>query len=239
MSTNSSHRGRKRKGSKNKRQVPEIDRQIIHSGRTMGAADTNFPSEDLLRSAPSMTLSQTPPKNIRGQIHWIQYQSQRTQTLSASATTEVNYSFSLSEVSSISGLTAFFDQYCIYAISITVQCNDVGVSATTETGRAYTAIDYDNINALGSEAAIQAFGTCVQFVPGRGSVQRFFKPCVAPAVYNTGGTFTGYGVSRSWLDCASAAIPHYGYRSFYAANSVSGLNIDHAITYVVGFRNNN
>jgi len=225
------------RGSKS-RQPPAIDRELVASSRTTGKESTNFPAEDMLRSAPSMSLTQTPPKNIRGQIHWVQAQYSRVSTLSNTVNSEVNYTFALSDISSLNGLTGYFDQYCIYAVVVTVQCNDVGVSATTETGRGYTAIDYDNIANIGSEAAIQAFGTCVAFVPGRSVQQRLIKPCVAPAIYNTGSVFTGYGVARAWLDCSSNQIPHYGFRSYFAANGVSGLNIDYIITYIIGFRNN-
>jgi len=220
-------------------QPQEFDRVLVASTRTTGRESTNFPANDLLRSAPSFNLTQRPPMNIRGQIHWVQGNFQRVSTLSASANTEVNYTFAVSDVSSLAGILSYFDQYCIYSIVITVQCNDVGVSATTETGRGYTAIDYDNITNIGSENAISAYGTCVQFIPGRSVQQRFIKPCVAPAVYNSGSVFTGFGVGRCWLDSASPSIPHYGFRSYFAANTVSGLNIDYLITYVIGLRNNN
>jgi len=226
------------RGSKSRKQVPAIDRELVSSTRTTGRESTNFPAEDFLRSAPSMSLSQTPPKNIRGQIHWVQAQYARVQSLSSSGNTEFNIQFALNDITNVVGLTNFFDQYCIYSIVVTLQCNDVGVSATTETGRGYTAIDYDNTNNLGSEAAIQAYGTCVAFIPGRSVQQRFIKPCVAPALYNAGAVFTGYGVARAWCDCASPGIIHYGFRSFFSGNGVSGINLDYIITYVVGFRNN-
>jgi hypothetical protein len=238
MSTRNNQRGRRRRGSRRGRQIPPIDREIVASSRTTGRESTNFPSEDFLRSCPSMALTQTPPRNIRGQIHWIQAQLLRVNTLSNSANTEYNLSFALSDLTAVSGITAFFDQYCLYSVAITVQCNDVGVSATTETGRGYTAIDYDNTGNLGSETAIQAFGTCVGFIPGRSVQQRYIKPVVAPAIYS-GSAFTGFGVARAWLDCASTGIPHYGFRSYFAANGVSGLNVDYMLTYVLGFRNNN
>lgn len=228
------------RGSKSRNTAPAIDHELVRSSRTAGSAVTNFPAEDMLRSAPNMLLTQTPPKNIRGQIHWVQAQYVRVNSLSSSANSEINYSFALSDIANVVGFTGFFDQYCIYAVVITVQCNDVGVSASTETGRGYTAIDYDNVNNIGSEAAIQAYGTCVTWIPGGGSVQqRLIKPCVAPAYYNTGAVFTGFGVGRCWIDSASPSVPHYGYRSYYAANTVGGINLDHVITYVIGFRNNN
>jgi len=232
-------RRRRGRGSKSTKAKP-IDSMLVRSSRTAGSALTNFPAEDMLRSAPNMLLTQTPPKNIRGAIHWIQAQLVRVQSLSSSTQTEFNFSFALNDLTNVVGLTGFFDQYCIYAVCVTVQVNDVGVSATTETGRGYTAIDYDNVNNIGSEVAIQAYGTCVTWIPGGGSVQqRLIKPCVAPALFNTGAVFTGYGVGRCWIDCASPSVPHYGYRSYYAANSVGGINLDHVITYIIGFRNNN
>jgi len=228
-----------RGGSKSKHQVPAIDRELVNSTRSGGRDSVNFPSEDYLRSYPSMTLSQTPPKNIRGQIHWVQAEAVKVNTLASSGNTEFNIQFALSDLASVVGLTGYFDQYCIYSIVVTLSFNDVGVSATTETGRGYTAIDYDNTTNLGSESAIQAFGTAVAFVPGRSVQQRLIKPCVAPALYNAGAVFTGYGVARAWLDCTSTGIIHYGYRSFFSGNGVSGINANYIITYIIGFRNNN
>jgi hypothetical protein len=225
--------------SRGKSQIPPIDRIVVSSSRSAGKADTNFPSEDFLRSAPRMNLTQTPPKNIRGQIHWVQAQFVKVNTLSNSAPTEYNFTFALNDLTNIVGLINYFDQYCIYSVVVTVQCNDVGVSATTETGRGYTAIDYDNISPLGSEAAIQAYATCVTFVPGRSVQQRYIKPCVAPDIYNTGSVFTGFGVARAWLNSTSSQIPHYGFRSYFNANGVSAINVDYILTYIVGFRNNN
>lgn len=216
-----------------------VDKMLVASSRSTGKESTNFPAADLQRSAPSFMLTQSPPKNIRGQIHWVQGIFIRVNGLSASANTEINFSFTLNDVASLAGIQSYYDQYCIYSVVMTIQCNDVGVSASTETGRGYTAIDYDNTTNLGSENAIGAYGTCVAFIPGRSVQQRLIKPCVAPTVYNTGAAFTGFGVGRCWLDCASPNIPHYGFRSYYAGNAVSGLNIDYIGTYTIGLRNNN
>lgn len=214
------------------------DTEFINSTRSGPKQMVNFIQDDLLRSAPTLELTQHPPKNIRNRITWVKFSNDAQQSITTSLS-ESNYTFQLSDNSSISGLTSYFDQYCIYAVSCTYTPAPTAISSSVTLGRLTTAVDYDNIASLGSETALQAFSsantTTLAFAEG---VQRFIKPCVGPAVYNFNSTLTGYAVGRMWLDCASTSIPHYGIRSI-----VSGANISYTliltIAYIVGFRNNN
>jgi len=129
--------------------------------------------------------------------------------------------------------TRTYDQYCMYSVHVRIcMQNTSGSAAESGYGRINTAIDYDSIANVGTEAGIQAFGNCVtsEFVPGK-SYERYFKPCVA------GNVAGGLAVERAWVN-SSSTINHYGFRSFFNNNSVASTSADYNITAVIGLRNN-
>jgi hypothetical protein len=213
---------------------------IALSSQVSGKATVLAPAVDYSRRQPSFQLIQTPPKNFMDQIHWVRGKTQVVNTISTSAPTEANYSFTLAGLTDLAGLNGFFDQYCLYSITVSITPSFEGAGSTLYTfGTCFTAIDYDNVTTLGTSAAIQAYNSCVTFEisPGQ-SIQRFYKPCVAPAIYNSSAAFSGYGVSRCWIDSAQTSVPHYGFRSLFISNTVSGLSCTYDFDVVVGFRNN-
>jgi hypothetical protein len=231
-----------KKGKKKNRGkvVVPADQMIVNSSRASGPGQTNFCREDLGRRPTRWLLVETPPKVIGNQIHWIKATSQfQRQTISTTVQTEANYAFAFTDLPNVSGLAAFFDQYCIYAVSISLTPNYIeGGSNSVGFGSMCTALDYDNVNNLGSITAVAAFGTSqmVELSMGQ-TVQRFLKPAVAPALYG-GSAFTSFGVARTWIDSASPSVPHYGFRSIFANNQVAGLVINYDVTYIIGLRNN-
>jgi len=232
--------GGKKKG-KGKRRVIPNDAMIVASSRSTGAGLVNFVKEDLTRRQARWLLTETPPMNISNQIHWVKATSQfARQSVSNTVQTEANFSFALSDLNGVVGLSGFFDQYCIYSVTCSLTPNYiVGSSNTQGFGSLCTAIDYDNIANLGTITAVAAFGTSNMMELSMGvSVQRFIKPAVATALYS-GSAFSNFGIGRTWVDSVNTSTPHYGIRSIYANNQVSGLIVDYDFTYVVGFRNNN
>jgi hypothetical protein len=218
------------------------DREIAQSSQVVGRAFVLAPAVDYRRKQLSFALNQSPPLNFRELITWVRAKHSVSITISNSVPTENNVIFHLSDFSGISGIAAFFDQYAIYSATASITPSFEGAGSTLYTfGTCFTAIDYDNVNALGSADAIQSFNSCVTFEmsPGQ-SIQRFLKPCVAPAVYTTAGsgTFSGYGVARMWIDSAVTNVPHYGFRSYFIGNSVSGLSCTFDYDVVIGLRNN-
>lgn len=158
------------------------------------------------------------------------------QSISTSVPVEYNYSFTIATVTpEYSVLTSLFDQYCIH--SVIVHLNTLNFSTNSGTaGRVTTAIDYDNVATLGSEASVQEFSSAqtVEISPGL-SIERAINPCVDPQLYQTAGT--GYGAARMWVDSASTAVQHYGFRSYWSNNTVSSLSFDLIVTTIIGFRN--
>jgi hypothetical protein len=213
---------------------------IAQSSQVAGKAMVLAPSTDYTRRQPSFQLIQNPPKNFMEQIHWVRGKTQAVVTISNTVPTESNYVFTFSGLTDLVGLNAFFDQYCIYSVAVSISPSFEGAGSTLYTfGTCYTAIDYDNVTTLGSAPLIEAYNSCVTFEMSAGqSIQRFYKPCVAPAIYNSSGAFSGYGVSRCWIDSAQTNVPHYGFRSFFISNTVSGLSCTFDFDVVVGLRNN-
>jgi hypothetical protein len=198
-----------------------------------------FPREDLARPIPDWRLTQVPPIP-RNNITWIQGKRQVVNTISNSVPSEFNLTFFFSDLVDLVGLAGFFDQYCIYSVTVSITPNFEGAGSTLYSfGTCATAIDYDNAGNLGSLNAVEAFESCVitELSPGQ-TIMRYVKPCVAPALYTSSAAFSGYGVERLWVDSSVTTVPHYALRSFFVNNTVSGLSCTFDLSYVVGLRNN-
>jgi len=232
---------RSSRSRKNRAPNQSTDRAIAQSSTVVGRAMVEVPSADFGRRMPSWLLSQTPPRSLRNQLFWIQGKVQSTHTISNSVPTEVNLSFQFADLTTLVGLAPFFDQYCIYCVTVNVSPDFEGAGSTLYTfGSVCTAIDYDNTSTLsGGFNALLGFSSAVvcELASGQ-SLQRYLKPCVAPALYNASAAFSGYGVSRMWIDSATTSVPHYGFRAIYVSNTVSGLSVTYDINYVIGLRNN-
>jgi len=206
----------------------------------IGRGQVIVPNQDFTRRMPSWLLSQSPPRAIRNQIYWVQGKVQNTLAISTSAPTESNYSFQFSDLTDLVGLSAYFDQYCVYSVTMNITPDYEGAGSTLYTfGSVCTAIDYDNNATIGSFAKVESFSSAVVCELNTGqSLQRYVKPCVAPAIYNSGAAFSGYGVSRAWVDSSSTSVPHYGLRTIFISNTVSGLSVTFDANYIIGLRNN-
>jgi hypothetical protein len=188
-----------------------------------------------------MNITQSPPKNLLNQIHWIQQSvTLRNNAQVSISNVEDNWSFKLSDLNQYATIAALFDQYCIYSVvfNVNIQPAALGV-ATSGLGRVTTAIDYDNVQTLGSEVALQQYASAqtVEISQNGVSVQRYVKPCVTPDIYVVAST--GYAVARCWLDNSSASqvIPHYGVRVYFYAFTTNNYNYDIVATYTIGCRN--
>jgi len=236
----SRNRQSQKKRAAGKQSAQSVDRAIAQSAQVVGKAFVEAPTQDFGRQPPSWQLVQHPPKQIRNQLMWIQGKRQQQLTISNSVPTENNISFQFQDLVDLYGLTTYFDQYCIYSVTVNITPDFEGAGSTLYTfGTVATAIDYDNTTALGNFAQLEAFSSCVVFEMGPGqSIQRYLKPCVAPALFTSAAAFAGYGVQRMWIDSSTPNLPHYGFRSIFISNTVSGLSASIDMNYVVGLRNN-
>lgn len=217
----------------------KIDRLLVNSQVVVGKAFNNFPAADLERPIPNWSLTQHPP-SLRNNITWVVGHTQVTQTISNSVPTEVTFPFRFSDCTDLVGLASFFDQYCLYSVVWSCSAAFEGAgSALYSFGSVATCIDYDNASNLGSQANYLAYQSCVVEELSAGqSIQRFVKPCVSPAFFSSAPAFSGFGVGRYWVDSSNTGVPHYGIRSFFTSNTVSGAGVAFDLTYVIGLRNN-
>jgi len=233
-------RGKNTKSSKRGNNTSRsVDQLIVSSHHASGGAMVNMPRSDLVSRVPSWNLTQKPPLNYMTQIHWIQSSYTALVNVSNSGITESNLSFNLSALNSGSNLASLFDTYCIYSAHVRYTLLSE-YSSTGSYGYINTAIDYDNVNSLGSLPALQDYSSIQQTIlDPQISAERFIKPCVSPAIYNASSSaFSGFGTSRMWVDCANPSIPHYGLRLICNGNSISGVQVLGFITLTLGFRNN-
>jgi hypothetical protein len=223
-------RSRGKRRSKNS----SVDSQIVQFARASGS-DTTIVPEDMHQRTQNFNIVQRPPKNWLTQTYWTKLMYDFNFTNSTSIVTETNVYFPLSNFQDYSSFTSCFDQYCIYAITVTISLLSSATSYTTPIG-VYTAIDYDNTASIG-KAGIMGLSTCnFSQVSMSNTTSRFFRPCIAPVIYNTASAFNGTGVSRSWLDVASVNVPHYGWRSVVNP-SASQQPLEVNVTAMVGWRN--
>jgi len=219
------NRSKKQKGSK------PVDRELINSIKATGST-TSTVASDLIDRRQNMNLVQTPPKQIGNQIYWIKEIVTNTFATSTTTWVENNVAFTLSGLNDYTSLVAVFDQYCIYSIAASFHVD--GNSSTGVSASLLTALDFDNVSNLGP-TGIVGFSNCSETLIGPStSLVRYLKPCIALAAYT--GTFTGYATQRSWLNCTSATVNHYGLRCI-ALQCAATFNIRVSYEYTVGFRN--
>jgi hypothetical protein len=209
----------------------------MSSAKATGST-TNMVSSDLRLKRQNFNIVQTPPRSLGDQTFWSRLSiSDLSYNASGTGITENNLVFNASSFYGFSAASTFFDQYCIYAVTVTY-------SATTSSGapyHIYTAIDYDSVANVGV-AGIQQFTSFNETIlggNGQDSLVRFLKPCIAPQVTNSSNLPIAGGVGRSWLDSAYSAVNHYGIRMIINqyGSSVTGA-INGTVSAVFGFRNN-
>lgn len=168
--------------------------------------------------------------------HWVQDSYETTISISNSSPTYYGLAFLLNAFNALNNMVSYWDQYCIYSAVVRIYTGYVA-SQPYSLGEITTCLDFDNITSLGSYQSYLDYSSAVECVlmPGK-SYERFLKPTVAAEVYN-GSASTAYGLTRSWIDSGSSAIPHYGFRAAFQNNGLSGAAVVVSVTVIAGFRN--
>jgi len=134
-----------------------------------------------------------------------------TVTQQAIADTFGAYQVTLNGLPDYAEFTALFDQYKIELIEINFKpvynMQNVVSTATAVMPRLLTAMDYDDVTNWTSKQQAWEYETMRETNFDK-EVTRRFKPKVAKALY--AGTFNGYSVEESWIDCNSPDVQHYG-----------------------------
>lgn len=155
-------------------------------------------------------------KNLFGtnQIHRFK-QIAPVNTLAYSSALGFTYQFTwnLQQLDAYAQFTSLFDQYrirkvvCVFRpqFSETIYTGVLGGQSTYN----YSAIDYDDANAL-SDSAIREYDTC-QVHKNTDQFTRTIYPRVAVGLYG-GSLFNAYGNNSNsqWIDCSNPAVPYYG-----------------------------
>jgi len=213
------------------------DRLIVASAKATGST-TNIVKSDLVLRRQNFNLVQRPPKQLSNQTFWCKMSSDDLLSLSSTSTTEANVIFAGNSFSAFAAAASFFDQYCIYSVTVTL--SSLLVESSYPAVQCYTAIDYDSVANIG-KAALEGYSSFNYTSLGSGgqdSLIRFIKPCIANQVTSSNVPVPG-GVSRQWIDIAYPAVQHYGFRCILDTFGSSVTNAVHRVfTAVLGFRNN-
>jgi len=240
------------KGKKNSRGRVKEGRGKETAGSELGWLEANsgaYPNADIVRfrddrhmRPTDIRITQSVPRNFASMPFWTQQSYEGSYAVAGSSTfAETNFFFALNLFSGYGNMTAIFDQYCIHSVVVNFMGRQTVNVGPYSLGFFTTAIDFDNTTPLGSIGPLQEYSSAqtVELVSGLTCVQRAVQPCVAPALYNTGGLFNAYGVARMWVDSASPSTQHYGIRSAYSltAGATIGFTVDYTVTAIIGLRN--
>ncbi len=179
---------------------------LLDTGKAMSDGSTWMPT-DLQASAGSNVPPLTPPRRINAQVLWARAIVDVQLTLSAVAETLSAAYFTLAQLPDHGSYEAIFDQYSIPFVCAKIRGGEnVGTGTGGPPPRFYTVLDFDDENTI-SVAAAKEYATCSE---SRifDSVTRMLHPRIAVAAYS--GAFTSYANQRSWIDCGSNTVRHYG-----------------------------
>lgn len=206
-------RGRKRMTTKSKSRPFARDGEIIAKVFDMQGMGRPFPPVGKLMQQITVTLDNVSP------------------AFTSSSTVPLGYAFNLplNALSGYANYTVLFDQYRIEQIEAWLEPS---VVASLQ-GNLVTVVDVDDSNtptSFGQVADHQ--GALI----GPSNMGRYhcWKPHMAIAAYS--GAFTSYSNQvAGWIDCASPAVQHYGFKSWCTLTNTA---IAYSITYraVVSFR---
>lgn len=149
-------------------------------------------------------------------------------------------SFALSGVPAYTEFTALYDVYKLTRVRIEFiprySAPELGSAASRR--QFFTAIDYDDANSAGLDISTILERSSVKRTTNTSKHVRTLIPKVAKPIYQD-GISTAYGPGRSWIDCAQAAVPHYGLKWVLenASNASSLMSYDAYVTYYVSFKN--
>lgn len=134
------------------------------------------------------------------------------------ATTYASTAFTLS-LFPVSAYTSLFDQYRIDELELWIEPRAAQGATVFDT--MYTCVDLDDANVPTSVSDVSLKQGALIGMGGSGRYHRW-QPHMAVAVYS--GAFTSYGNEPAgWIDCASPAVQHFGFKAAFAATPVSVL----------------
>lgn len=234
-------KNRRSRGSKTRKNGGDPgDRMVIASHHQSGRAFVDSATGDLVLKPPIMRLNLRIPRNYLNLPVWLQSQVTEDLSTSASVTTSIAQTFSLSDTNIASAVANLFDQFSIYCVNVTLCLKDTNAG---QIPRVTTAIDFDGQSFLSpptSAATINQYSTSLTSLLNDGqSHERFIKPCCASSLFqSSSSTFAAYATERLWVDSANPSTVFYGLLGVVEQASNAPI-VSRVTTYIVVCRNNN
>jgi len=198
-----------------------VDRTRTLGDSTVGSLQDQFELSKSAKGPPTII-----PRDFSHQGYWVKG-IVNFGNLVSSTLVAVNASLpvSISFLDDVTALTTVFDQYCVAGViyRITPMTSDI-TSPSVFPGKLYTVIDHDDSSALPTIGAALEYSSVVS-TNGYIGHTRLVEPRVAIAAYN--GAFTGYANQRSYIDCASIGVQHYGLKV------IADVSTGAAFTYTI------
>lgn len=229
-----SKHGKRAQGSRGASKPTNSRLPFVKMGMAGTSAADEFVRSDLSLRPVASAYTASPPRNLSSKIWWVRANTQQVVTTSTTVVTENNISFTANPfLTQYASWLALFDQYFLDHVVVTV-ANNSPEGGTAACPQLYTAIDFDNVSALGTLAAISQFNTChvSTLAPGN-SVTRLVRPCNASYL----GANATAGVTRSWVDSTFNGVPFYGYRLIVNNTVAATVQLDVTISCLWAFRN--
>jgi len=222
-------KGKKGRGSKDERLAFLVNnrQKAMSDGTVMGLTDGEDRREG---NVPPTNV----PKNINELIHWFKDTVSFGITSSNTLTeTDTAIGFRLVDIPQYASYATIFDQYAIVCVVARIYPITIDTTSGDVWPRLVSIIDHDDVNVV-SLAASGDYATNIETSGNIGHTRVIF-PRAALAAY--AGAFTSYANQRTWLDCASTGVYHYGLKW---SVDVSSRAIGYAVTcdYYTAFRNN-
>lgn len=138
-------------------------------------------------------------------------------------TSYVGQSFALNQVPNITNWTINFDKFRLNWVEIVYSPSRTQINGGSNlTPKMYCAPDFDSDATPTSIAEVLRHPRAVT-VPFTTGFKRKFCPRIAKTIYKTGlSSSYGEGDAYTWVDCANADTPHFGY--MWAADPQSSAN---------------
>ncbi len=177
------------------------------------------PLSDMTQRTMSMQVPITISRKINEQLVWTRAVLDLQGNLSAVAETQIASYFQLSQLPAYTSWAAIFDQYCIPVAVCQIRGSE-NVATVAQGGpqpRIYSVLDHDDANVI-SIATAKEYSSCKEqrLVD---NVTRVIYPRVAIGAYS--GAFTSFANQRSWIDCGSPNVQHYGLKTSIEADTRS------------------
>jgi len=195
-------------------------RRLKSKGPRSSSATSFSPTNraDLAVRPPTRNIPKSVPRSVSNMIVWDVISYDATLLTSTTGITESGFTFNLTQHPQVASYRALFDQWCIPQASVTFQ-SLMPPGATSTESILYTALDFDNVVALGSISSIEDFATVETCLMGpRATHIRSVRPCSKLSAVTTGANNNSV-MNRSWVDSAGQDTLHFGIRSILSGTT--------------------